>query len=548
MTETNNRRSTLYVWLPLIAAVVFAAGMWAGFILAGGDRLSPSQQKLNTILELIEDEYVDEISPDSLIEMTIPALLKNLDPHSIYIPVSDLERVNRELESSFYGIGVQFQIIADSVCVVDVVAGGPAERVGLQPGDRIIAVDGDPLTGPQVTNEDVFSALRGEKDTEVVVSVKRNSSDEPLDFTIVRGEIPSISVDVAYMINDNTGFVRLNKFAPNTFSEFYQAAVDLKAKGADNLIIDLRGNSGGLLGQAILILNELLDRNQVIVSVKGRDPRDNETIPADGTGALTDGQIVVLVDEFTASCSEIVAGAIQDNDRGLVIGRRTYGKGLVQRQIELPDSSQLRLTVQRYYTPSGRSIQKDFERGNAYSYEQELLDRFSNGEVFSADSSKFNRDNVFYTVNGREVYGGGGILPDVFVPSDTTGLSSYYYSVSNAGLLNKFAYEYVDLNREQLSQARDIDQLLKMLPSREVLLYDFVRYASQNGVAPRWYYINISANLIVNQLRALIARDVLGLNGYFEIMNQVDKTVQEALKQISEGIEPQLHPDAHNKK
>lgn len=530
-------------WLPLVAAVIFAAGMWTGYLLSGANKTNPAQEKLGTVLRLIEDEYVDVISTDSLVEMAIPALLKNLDPHTVYIPVSDLERVNRELESSFFGIGVQFQIMADSICVVEVVAGGPAERVGMLPGDRIIAVDGEPMVGPEITNEDVLSTLRGEKDTEVVVSVVRNTSPEPLDFTIVRGEIPSISVDASYLVNDSTGFVRLNKFAPNTFSEFYQATHDLRARGAKNFIIDLRGNTGGLLDQAILISNELLEPRRTIVSVKGRNPRANENWIADGTGTFTDGQIVVLVDEFSASCSEILAGAIQDNDRGLIVGRRTFGKGLVQRQIELPDSSQIRLTVQRYYTPSGRSIQKEYNRGQADSYEKEVLDRFSNGEVFTADSSKFDRDKVFETVNGRKVYGGGGIMPDVFVPSDTTGLSSYYFKVVDNGLLSKFAYEYADLNRDELSKAKNVDELVAMLPPRDVLLWAFVKYAADNGVPQRWYYINISANLIVNQLTALIARDVMGMNAYFEIYNKSDAAVQEALRQIGESVAAKLVPD-----
>lgn len=532
------------VWIPLFSALIFVGGMWVGYLLAGGDRLSPAQEKLNRIFELIEDEYVDEISSDSLVEMTIPSILKNLDPHSIYIPVSELERVNRELESSFFGIGVQFQLMSDSICVVEVVPGGPAERVGMLPGDRIIAVDGEPMVGPEVTNENVLSTLRGEKGTEVVVTVKRNSSDEPLDFTITRGEIPSVSVDASYMVDDTTGFIRLNKFAPNTFAEFYQSMNDLRARGAENFIIDLRGNTGGLLDQAILISNELLEPRQTIVSVKGRNPRQNENWVADGSGSFTDGQIVILVDEFTASCSEIVAGAVQDNDRGLIIGRRTFGKGLVQRQIELPDSSQVRLTVQRYYTPSGRSIQKEFERGNSDSYEKEVLDRFSNGEVFTADSTKFDRDKVFETLNGRLVYGGGGIMPDVFVPSDTTGLTSYYFKVVDTGILSKFAYEYADLNREDLSKAHNVEELLKKLPARDVLLWAFVKYAADNGIPQRWYYINISSNLIVNQLRALIARDILGMNAYFEIYNKSDVAVQEALRQLSEGVAPKLAPPA----
>lgn len=522
-------------WLPLIVAIAFVGGLWVGFFLAGGEKPSPAQEKLNKVFELIEDEYVDVVDIDSLVELTIPAMLKNLDPHTVYIPVNDLERVNRELESSFYGIGVQFQIMSDSICVVEVVSGGPAEHVGMLPGDRIIEVDGKPMVGKDVTNEDVLSTLRGELGTQVTVKVKRASSETPLEFEIVRGEIPSVSVDASYMINDSTGFVRLNKFAPNTFNEFYQATHDLKARGAKNFIIDLRGNTGGLLDQAILISNELLEPGRNIVSVKGRNPRKNENWISDGLGGFTDGEIAILVDEFTASCSEIVAGAVQDNDRGIIVGRRTFGKGLVQRQIELPDSSQMRLTVQRYYTPSGRSIQKDFERGNSDSYEKEILDRFSNGEVFTADSTKFDTDKIFYTVGGRPVYGGGGIMPDVFVPSDTTGLSSYYFKVSDSGLLSKFAYEYADLNRAQLSSAKTADELVRLLPSRDVLLWAFVKYAADNGVPQRWYYINISADLIVKQLRALIARDILGMNAYFELYNKSDAAVQQALKQLQTG-------------
>lgn len=529
--------------IPVVAAAIFICGLWIGYLLAGGDRITPGQEKLGRIFELIHNEYVDEIDTDSLVELSIPALLKNLDPHTVYIPLSDLERVNRELESSFFGIGVQFQIMSDSICVVEVVSGGPAERVGLLAGDRIIAVDGEPMTGPTVTNEDVMSSLRGEYGTEVVVTVKRNSSPEPIDFIITRGEIPAVSVDASYLLNDSTGFIRLNKFAPNTFHEFFQATHDLRAQGAKNFVFDLRGNTGGLLDQAILISNELLEPGRTIVSVKGRNPRANENWVADGTGTFTDGQIVILVDEFTASCSEILAGAVQDNDRGLIVGRRTFGKGLVQRQIELPDSSQIRLTVQRYYTPSGRSIQKEYGSGGADAYEKEVLDRFSNGEVFSADTTKFDRDKVFETVNGRKVYGGGGIMPDVFVPSDTTGLTSYYFKVADSGLLSKFAYEYADLNREQLSQAKDAEELVKMLPRKDELLWAFVKYASDNGVAPRWYYINISSNLIVNQLRALIARDVMGMNAYFEIYNKTDVAVQEALKQIQGGTSSKLVPE-----
>ena len=534
-----NSNSRLKIWLPLIGAALAVGGMWLGYLLADGDRLSPAQEKLNTIFELIEDEYVDEISPDSLIEMTIPHLLNNLDPHSVYIPAKDIDRLGRELESSFFGIGIQFQLMSDSICVVEVISGGPAERVGVMAGDHIIAVDGQPL-GKDLTNDDVLSKLRGEKDSHVKITVKRSTSRKPLDFDIVRGEIPSVSVDASYIIDDNIGYVRINKFAANTFSEFLQAMVSLGARGAESYILDLRGNSGGLVDQAILMANEFLEPMRTIVEVKGRNPRENANWLADGTGSFTEQPLVVLVDEFTASSSEIVAGAIQDNDRGLILGRRSFGKGLVQRPVVLPDSSQIRLTVQRYYTPSGRCIQKDYTRGNNDSYDKEIIDRYASGEVFNADSVKFDDKNIFSTMAGRPVYGGGGIMPDVFVPSDTAGVTSYYIQAANAGLLNKFAYEYADLNRADLSKAKDVAQLLRLLPSDDVLLGAFVRYASQNGIPQRWYYINISAPLIVNQLKALIARDILGVTAYFEIYNTTDPTVEAAVRQIREGVNEKI--------
>lgn len=531
--------SRLKIWLPLLGALIAVGGMWVGYLLADGDRLSPAQEKLNTIFELIEDEYVDEVSPDSLIEMTIPELLKNLDPHSVYIPAKDFDRLGRELDGSFYGIGIQFQIMNDSICVVEVISGGPAERVGVMAGDRIIAVDGK-VIGKDVNNDDVMSMLRGDKDTKVRISVKRANSKKPIEFEIVRGEIPSVSIDAAYIMDGNIGYIRISKFAANTFSEFLQSMVTLAADGAESFIVDLRGNSGGLIDQAILMANEFLEPMRTIVEVKGRNPHDDANWLADGTGSFTDQPLVVLVDEFTASSSEIFAGAIQDNDRGLIIGRRSFGKGLVQRPVMLPDSSQIRLTVQRYYTPSGRCIQKDYTRGNNDNYEHEIIDRMEKGELFSADSVKFEGKDIFQTMAGRTVYGGGGIMPDVFVPSDTAGITSYYIQVANAGLLNKFAYEYADLNRSDLSKAKDVGQLLKLLPSDGILLASFARYASQNGVPQRWYYINISAQLIVNQLKALIARDILGFSAYFEISNTVDPAVDRAVKQIREGVNEKI--------
>lgn len=536
-------KSRLYVWAPLIGAVLFVGGLWVGYLIAGGDRMTPGQEKLQDIYRIIEEEYVDEISTDSLIEMTIPELLKNLDPHSMYIARKDLDRVNRDLESSFYGVGIQFQLMSDTICVVEIVPGGPAERAGMMAGDRIVAVDGRPMTGKKITTDDVLSTLRGDKDTKVTLTVRRSSSHKSLKFELTRGEIPSKSVTASYMTDGDIGYVRVSKFAQNTYAEFLQAINSLRTRGAKSFILDLRGNSGGLLDQAILMVNEFLDPYSPIVATKGRNELENANWVADGTGTFNDVPLIVLTDEFSASSSEIVTGAIQDNDRGLVIGRRTFGKGLVQRAITLPDSSQMRLTVQRYYTPSGRCIQKTFTRGENDSYESEILDRYANGEIFSADSIKFDPAKVFSTAGGRKVYGGGGITPDVFIPSDTTGYSSYYLAVANAGLLQKFAYEYADLNRTELSKAKDVQQLLRKLPGRDILLSAFVRYAVTNGVPARWYYINISANLIVNQLRALIAGDILGTNAYYEIFNANDPAVRRAVEEIHSGLGVSVAPE-----
>lgn len=530
------KQSHLKILLPCLGVLLLAVGVSIGWFWGGGLHKSSAQDKLNQIFDLISDQYVDEIDQDSLIELTIPELLQNLDPHSVYIPVTELERVNRELESSFFGIGVQFQILTDSVCVVEVVSGGPAERVGVLPGDRIIEADGKKLTGKDVTNDQVFSTLRGAKDTQVTITVKRSTSHTPIKFTITRGEIPSTTVDAAYLIDGNIGYVRVMKFAGSTHSEFLQAMNGLRVKGATSFIVDLRSNSGGLLDQAILIANEFLPPMSPIVNVSGRIEKDNANWLADGTGIFLNEPVVILTDEFTASSSEIVSGALQDNDRALIVGRRSFGKGLVQRQIALPDSSEIRLTVQRYYTPSGRCIQKDYTRGHNSGYDTEILDRYTNGEIFNVDSVKLDETKIFRTLGGRKVYGGGGIMPDVFVPSDTSCVTSYYLNVVNNGLINKFAYEYADLNRADLSTAKTTSQLLAKLPPADILLRAFTRYAAENGVPQRWYYINISTPLILTQLRALIARDILGMTSYFEIVNETDLTVLEAVKQIRNGL------------
>lgn len=522
-------------FLPLAGAIILAAGVWLGYCLADGDKTTETQRKLAKVLEIINDEYVDEIDIDSVVEGAIPILMSNLDPHSVYISAADRATANQRLDGSFSGIGIQFQQLNDSVCVVEVIAGGPSERAGLMPGDRIIAAGDSILTGPGINADDVRNILRGPQGSEIEVSVVRHGVDDVLKFKIVRNAVPIESIDAAYMVDDNIGYLKVNTFGRNTYAEFLQEIYALDRSGAEAYIIDLRGNVGGYMDPAIMMVNEFLPPNSVIVATKGRNEKENSVVLSDGTGNFDDVPLVVLIDEFSASSSEIFSGAIQDNDRGLIVGRRSFGKGLVQRPFELPDSSEIRLTVQRYYTPSGRCIQKDFVRGDNKGYEAEILERYNHGENFTADSAHINTSEIFKTAGGRTVFGGGGIMPDVFVPSDTSGINKFYLELANASLLNRFAFEYVDLNRDELSKAGDTEELLSMLPSDGVLLSAFASYVKQNGVRLRYYYLNNSRRLIVRQLKALIARDVLGLKAYYEIDNTADTTVLEAIKQIKSG-------------
>ena len=341
-----------------------------------------------------------------------------------------------------------------------------------------------------------------EEGSNIKLTIKRTSADKPLVFDVVRGQIPDLSVNSAYMIDDKNGYIRVSKFARNTYTEFLGAVLELSGQGAENFIVDLRGNSGGFMDQAVYMANEFLPEDAMIVYTKGRNPQNQSVSKADGRGSLQDAGIVVLTDEYSASASEIFAGAIQDNDRGLVIGRRTFGKGLVQNQTELPDSSAIRLTVARYYTPSGRSIQKEYKRGETGLYDMDLSERYNHGEFYSADSIKLDKTKKFKTVGGRTVYGGGGIMPDIFVPSDTLGVTSYYLNVSNAGLIQKYAYIVAERYRTLAKSAKNVDQLMKILPRDETLLNNFVEYAARNGVPARWYYINRSRDLLLNQLKA----------------------------------------------
>lgn len=532
----KNHFRTIY-WFPIIGAALLCAGMWLGYLLSPRVDLDSSQRKMLEVLALINREYVDDVPLDSLVEITIPELLHNLDPHSAYISAKDLERVNSELEGSFGGIGILFQTPGDTVTVVEVIAGSPAHKAGLLPGDRIVTVDSTDIAGKKLSNEEIFAKLRGPKGTKVKLSIRRPGEKELQNFTLVRGDIPQASIEGAYMTPDSIGYVRVSRFARDTYQQFYKALVNLRFEGAKSFIVDLRGNTGGYMEPAVMMANEFLEPGSVIVETRGRNLDDNSTIEADGTGLFQDTPLAVLIDEVSASASEIFSGAMQDNDRAVIIGRRSFGKGLVQKPILLADSSELRLTVQRYYTPSGRCIQKDYTGEGIDEYETEIYRRYLNGEIFGSEQadSVIDKSLIFHTLGGRNVYGGGGISPDYFVPTDTIRRNTYYVSVVNRGLINSYAYEYVDLNRAELSKYKTLDELLRNLDSDYVLLNSFVRYAVEKGVRRRPYYIEQSASLIVNQLKSLIVRYVLGMDAFYNVYNKEDEDVRKAISIINQG-------------
>ena len=523
------------IWYPLVISIAIVLGIVIGNYISTKKFTLDKDRKINAVLNLIQSEYVDSIDVKDLVEQAIPAIIGNLDPHSYYIPASDIRAENEKLDGSMSGIGVSFFMMNDTANVDQVIPNGPAEKVGMLAGDRIISVNGESIVGGTLTAEGIRSKIRGEKGTKVRIGVKRNTSKKTLTFTITRDDIPMNTIDVSYMLDDKTGYIKIAQFGKNTYDEFFAALSKLKKDGASRYIVDLRGNPGGYMEMAILMVNEFLEQGELIVYTKGRKEREDIQVWSDGQGSFHDAQVAVLIDEYSASASEIMAGALQDNDRGLVVGRRSFGKGLVQKQIYLPDSSAIRLTIARYYTPSHRCIQKDYTLGDEDDYSKELYDRYSHGELYSADSIKVDKSKIFRTANGRIVYGGGGIVPDIFVPNDTTGITTYYRAVANLGLLQQYVYTYVDINRDQLKNVKTVKQLMGMMPSDDALTYDFVCYARDNGVPMRWYYINLSRSLIARQLRALVIRDVLGSEEFYRYYNRTDNTVNAALKALNDG-------------
>lgn len=523
------------IWYPLVISIAIVLGIVIGNYISTKKFTLDKDRKINAVLNLIQSEYVDSIDVKDLVEQAIPAIIGNLDPHSYYIPASDIRAENEKLDGSMSGIGVSFFMMNDTANVDQVIPNGPAEKVGMLAGDRIISVNGESIVGGTLTAEGIRSKIRGEKGTKVRIGVKRNTSKKMLTFTITRDDIPMNTIDVSYMLDDKTGYIKIAQFGKNTYDEFFAALSKLKKDGASRYIVDLRGNPGGYMEMAILMVNEFLEQGELIVYTKGRKEREDIQVWSDDQGSFHDAQVAVLIDEYSASASEIMAGALQDNDRGLVVGRRSFGKGLVQKQIYLPDSSAIRLTIARYYTPSHRCIQKDYTLGDEDDYSKELYDRYTHGELYSADSIKVDKSKIFRTANGRIVYGGGGIVPDIFVPNDTTGITTYYRAVANLGLLQQYVYTYVDINRDQLKNVKTVKQLMGMMPSDDALTYDFVCYARDNGVPMRWYYINLSRSLIARQLRALVIRDVLGSEEFYRYYNRTDNTVNAALKALNDG-------------
>lgn len=523
------RSSRSFLYLPVFLGLALALGIFLGRSLQSGTA-GNERSKLKTVLDYIEQEYVDPISADSLVETTIEAMLGQLDPHSAYIPAEDLQAVNESLEGNFEGIGIEFHIQQDTIMVVTAIPGGPSEKVGLMAGDRIVKVNGKNVAGTGITNEQVQKHLRGKGGSEVTVSIYRRSKKNLIDFKIIRGKIPLNSLETAYMIDQETGFIKLSRFSATTYDECQSALEDLKKKGMKSLILDLRGNPGGFLDAATKLADEFLDGNKLIVYTKGKS-RPRSEYNARKNGLFEKGKLIVLIDEGSASASEIMAGAIQDWDRGTIIGRRSFGKGLVQEQSELPDGSALRLTIARYYTPSGRSIQKPYDSG-MQEYEGELYDRFKHGELLSADSIKQSDSLKYKTAAGRTVYGGGGIMPDVFVPLDTSYNSNYLDRIYGEGLINIFAYDYVDAKREELKDYTGPDDFRRNFRSTSELLNEFVEFADKKGVKKDPKGLEKSGTFLTNQLRAYIARLLWQNGGLYPILHEQDSAVQEALRII----------------
>ncbi|CEA16693.1 MAG TPA: S41 family peptidase [Fermentimonas caenicola] len=523
------------IWLPLWISIGIAIGLFIGskFSIFNTPGNLVGSGKLDAVLNYIHESYVDTVNTYQLVEDALPNIIQELDPHSEYISAADMKRVNESLEGHFSGIGVSFYVLRDTIVVTSIVPGGPSEAAGIMPWDRIVAVDDSVVAGKKIRNEQVLKVLRGERGTEVKLGIKRAGNDFIENITVTRGEIPVKSVNAAFMLSDEIGYIKLGvNFGFNTFSEFISAISKLKSMGANSFIIDLRGNAGGSLEVVVAMVNEFLQKGDLIVYTEGRNfPRTDNY--ANGSGTCKNDDVVVLIDELSASASEIFAGAIQDHDRGLVIGRRSFGKGLVQSQRNFPDGSAVRLTVARYYTASGRSIQRTYEKGRYDEYEMDAINRYIQGDYVNIDT--LNNLIPYETLGGRTVYGGDGIMPDIFIPRDTTGYNSYYNSVVNRRLDEEYAMVYSDMNRERLSTFSTWQELYRYLRQQPLLL-NLVSYADNNGIRRRPYYIQESGELFETNLYAYIIRNFFGEEAFWAAYYREDPLLNKGIELIETGM------------
>ncbi len=525
-------------FMPLIMAVCVIIGIMIGSFYANhfsGNRLNiinSGSNRLSNLLHLIDDQYVDKVNIDSLVDVAIPQILADLDPHSVYISAKDAQAVADDLKGSFSGVGIEFTIRKDTIHVQNVVKNGPAQRAGILAGDKIVSVDGKPFVGKIVTNEEAMRRLKGPKDTKVKLGVMRYGQKAVKYFTVTRGDIPQKSITATYMLDKNTGYIKVKSFGETTYPEMLIALAKLSQEGFTNLVIDLRDNTGGYMNSAIQMANEFLPKDKLIVYTIGRkSPRQD--FPSDGHGSYQKIPLVVLINEGSASASEIFAGAMQDNDRATIIGRRSFGKGLVQQQLSFPDGSMIRLTIARYYTPSGRCIQKPFTAGDNKDYEEDLLTRYQHGEFFSQDSIK-HHGPAYHTSIGRTVYGGGGITPDIFVAEDTLGMTSYYKQAAMSGLILQYAFTYTDNNRPKLNTYKDMMSLSKYLVSQNTV-EQFAAYADRNGLKRRNLMIRKSHKLLERFINSRIIYNMLDDEAWTEYINADDPAIAKALSVFREN-------------
>ncbi len=532
-------------FLPILFALVLVLGMILGALLnksriSNTISISPyglnlqGGSKVDNIINYIVSDYVDTVDKKELEKYAITGMLKDLDPHSSYITADEFHEINDPLMGSFEGIGITFRIEKDTIMVINTIPGGPSEKVGLMGGDRIVKINDSLVAGTGITNNQAIKLLKGKKGTKVKVSVYRRGIPNLLDFTITRDIIPMYSLDVAYMVNDSIGYIKLNKFSATTAEEFDKAVQQLKQKGMTALILDLRGNPGGFLKAAIDIADDFLPDQKLIVYTEGKARPRNYAF-ATAKGNWEKNTLVILIDEGSASASEIVSGAVQDNDRGTIIGRRSFGKGLVQEQLTLPDGSALRLTVARYYTPTGRCIQKPYKKNDFEDYYEEAYDRYLNGELENADSIHFPDSLKYTTPGGKTVYGGGGIMPDIYVPIITDTVHTFYNILANKGLIYSFAFDYTDAHRKELNQYKDFDSFNKHFFMDDATYDSLVKYAEDKGIHSTPEKIKVSKDKIKTLFKAYVGRNLLEEKGFYPIYHKIDTTFKRAVRRIETG-------------